>query len=165
MPKVFAPRFQREPNFRHLGVGISVVRTVEGVPEKSRSPFFPLDEAPPAPSADFGKPIALAIGDWRNETVIRINRIREDSASCLIVEGTLSGEWVDELEKCWLDTGVSPNNGKVRVELSGVTYIDDKGRLLLESMFRQGAELSATRIMTRAIIEEITAEKQSPDRL
>lgn len=88
--------------------------------------------------------------------MIRINRIREDSTSCLVVEGTLSGAWVDELEKCWLDTGASPNGGKVRVELSGVTYIDDKGRLLLESMSRQGAELSATRIMTRAIIEEIT---------
>jgi hypothetical protein len=96
------------------------------------------------------------MGDWRNETLIRINRIREDSTSCLIVEGTLSGAWVDELEKCWLDTKVSPNNGKVRVELSGVTYIDDKGRLLLERLFQEGAELNATRIMTKAIIEEIT---------
>ena len=90
--------------------------------------------------------------------MIRINQIREHSTLCLIVEGTLSGEWVDELEKCWLDAEVTPNNGKVRVELSGVTYIDDKGRQLLERLFHEGAELRATRVMTRAIIEEIIAE-------
>ena len=97
--------------------------------------------------------------------MIRINRISERSTLCLTVEGTLSGAWVDELEKCWLDASPSPDNGKVRVELSGVTFIDDKGRRLLERMLREGAELNATRVMTKAIIEEIAAGSRSAETL
>jgi len=87
--------------------------------------------------------------------VIRINRIRERPRLRLVVEGTLSGEWVDELEKCWLDAKANPSDEQIRVDLSGVSYIDDKGRQLLKRMFGEGAELRATGVMTRGIIEEI----------
>lgn len=90
--------------------------------------------------------------------MIRINLIRERSTLCLIVEGTLSGIWVDELEKCWLDAKASQNGNRVRVELSGVTFIDDKGRQFLKRVFQEGVELTATRVMTKGIIEEIAAE-------
>jgi len=78
---------------------------------------------------------------------------------CLIVEGTLSGALVDEVEKCWLDAKSSPDDGKIRIDLSGVTYIDDKGRQFLKRAFQGGVELKANRVMTKGIIEEITAEK------
>jgi hypothetical protein len=87
--------------------------------------------------------------------VIRINRIREHSTMRLIVEGTLSGAWVEELEKCWLDVKAALIDEQVRVELSGVSYIDEKGRHLLKCMFTEGAELRATGVMTKGIIEEI----------
>jgi anti-anti-sigma regulatory factor len=76
----------------------------------------------------------------------------------LLVEGTLSGAWVDELETCWLDAKMSANGEPVRVDLSGVSYIDDNGRQLLARMFRDGAELRATGVMTKGIIAEIAAE-------
>jgi len=90
--------------------------------------------------------------------VIRINRIRERSTLRLLVEGTLSGPWVHELEKCWLDLNAVAGSEQIRVDLSGVGYIDEKGRELLKRMFADGAELSATGVMTRGIIEEIAAE-------
>jgi anti-anti-sigma regulatory factor len=73
-----------------------------------------------------------------------------------MVEGTLSGEWVDVLENCWLEASHAPNGAPVRVDLSGVTYVDDRGRELLACMIEDGAELRATGVMTRAVIEEIT---------
>jgi len=102
-----------------------------------------------------GKALAQDNADWRTKAVIRINRIQERSTLRLIVEGSLSGAWVDELEKCWLDVRAARNGDHVRVDLSGVSYIDDKGRLLLKGMFRDGAELRATGVMTKGIIEEI----------
>ena len=90
--------------------------------------------------------------------MIRITQSRENSRWHLIVEGTLSGVWADELEKCWLDTKASANGKPLRVDLSGVSYIDDKGRQLLARMFRDGAELRATGVMTKGIIEEIAAD-------
>ena len=87
--------------------------------------------------------------------MIRINRISEPSTLRLIVEGTLSGDWVGELEKCWVDARSASFEGQVRVDLSGVSYIDDNGRQLLKRMFCEGAELRATGVATRGIIDEI----------
>ena len=88
--------------------------------------------------------------------MIRINRINERSTLRLIVEGTLSGVWVNELEKCWLEA--ESTDALVRVELSGVGYIDDSGKKLLKSMVKKGAELSATGVMTKGIIDEIISQ-------
>ena len=82
-----------------------------------------------------------------------------------MVEGTLSGAWVDELEKCWLDAKASPEEKRIRVDLSGVTFIDDKGRELLERFFHDGAELNSTRVMTKGIIDEKKAGKDSTQRV
>jgi len=105
-----------------------------------------------------GKPIAQVNCDWRIEEVIRINLIQEHSALQLIVEGTLSGVWVEELEKCWLETRSGRDHEQLSVDLSGVSYIDDKGRQLLRRMFQEGADLRATGVMTRGIIDEITGD-------
>ena len=93
--------------------------------------------------------------------MIRISETHEGSKCCLLVEGTLSGDWVDVLEKCWLESQAPPNGEPMRIDLSGVTYIDHKGRQLLARMARDGAELRATGVMTRAVIEEITAWEAS----
>jgi len=90
--------------------------------------------------------------------VIRISQIGKGSEWHLLVEGTLSDGWVDTLETSWLE-GQSMLNGKsVCIDLSGVTYIDDKGRGLLARMIRGGAELRTMGIMTRTVVEEITKE-------
>lgn len=92
--------------------------------------------------------------------MIRITQNRERSSWHLFVEGTLSGVWVDELARCWLEARAASNGDPMGVDLSGVNFVDDKGRLLLAQMFRAGVELRAAGVMTRGIIEEITAEEQ-----
>ena len=94
--------------------------------------------------------------------MIRISETREGSKRRLLAEGTLSGGWVDVLEKCWLEAQTPPNGKQMRIDLSGVTYVDNKGRELLARMIRDGAELRGTGVMTRAVIEEITAREASP---
>jgi len=93
--------------------------------------------------------------------LIRISATREGSQPHLLVEGTLSGDWVEVLEKSWLEAQRPRNGDPMRIDLSGVTWIDDKGRELLARMIRDGAELRATGVMTRAVIEEITAGEAS----
>jgi len=89
--------------------------------------------------------------------VLRISEIRKGSGRRLLVEGTLAGDWVEVLEKSWLEAQASRNGEPMRVDLSGV-WIDDKGRELLKRMLQDGAELRATGIMTRAVIEELIEE-------
>ena len=93
--------------------------------------------------------------------MIRISQISKDSKQHLFVEGTLSDGWVDALETSWLEAQSQLNGDPLRIDLSEVTYVDDKGRELLARMIRNGTELWATGIMTRTVIEEITVEIES----
>lgn len=93
--------------------------------------------------------------------MIRISQISKDSKPHLFVEGTLSDGWVEALETSWLEAQAQLNGEPLRIDLSGVTYVDDKGRELLARMIQDGAELRANGIMTRAIIEELTKEIES----
>lgn len=95
--------------------------------------------------------------------MIRISQIWEHSKEYLLVEGTLSGDCVDELEKSWLEAQTRSHDERIRIDLSGISYVDDKGRQLLARMIREGEELKATGVMTRAIIEEILAEEIRPE--
>ena len=97
--------------------------------------------------------------------MIRISEIRKGSARRLLVEGTIAGDWVEVLEKSWLQAQTERNGEPMRIDLSGVTWIDDKGRELLKRILQSGAELRATGIMTKSVIEEISgadASRPSP---
>lgn len=95
--------------------------------------------------------------------MIRISEIRKDAKQRLLVEGTLAGDWVEVLEKSWLEAQTSHNGEPMRIDLSGVTWIDDKGRELLKRILQDGAELRATGIMTRSVIEELIEEISGGD--
>lgn len=95
--------------------------------------------------------------------MIRISEIRKGSKQRLLVEGTLAGDWVEVLEKSWLEAQASRNGEPMRIDLSGVTWIDDKGRELLKRILQDGAELRATGIMTRSVIEELIEEISGGD--
>jgi len=95
--------------------------------------------------------------------VIRISETREGSKRHLLVEGTLSGDWAEVLEKSWLEAHTPSNGEPIRIDLSGVTYIDSKGRELLAAMIRDGVELRATGVMTRAVIDAISAGEAAPE--
>jgi anti-anti-sigma regulatory factor len=71
------------------------------------------------------------------------------------LEGRLAGRWVRELEECWQRTLAGQHNPAVRIDLTGVTFIDAAGGACLAAMHRQGAELVATDSLTQAAVAEI----------
>jgi hypothetical protein len=73
----------------------------------------------------------------------------------LKVCGRLAEGWVPELENCWHTARIDHPEGKILVDLNHVTFIDDKGRSLLERMHRDGATFVAAGLLTRAIIDNI----------
>ena len=95
--------------------------------------------------------------------MIRISKIRKGSGRRLLVEGTIAGDLVEVLEKSWLEAQTSHNGEPVRIDLSGVTWIDDKGREVLKRILQDGAELRATGTMTRAVVEELIEEIRRGD--
>lgn len=75
----------------------------------------------------------------------------------LRVEGRLMGPWVQELDRCWRELSSDQQRGAV-VDLTGVTFIGEDGKLLLTELWRQGATLYATDCLTRSIVDEITGD-------
>lgn len=69
-----------------------------------------------------------------------------------LLEGKLSGVWVDEARQAW--RALPPQEAVI--DLTGVTYVDADGKALLAAMWRDGAELQAAGCCTRFIVDEIT---------
>jgi ABC-type transporter Mla MlaB component len=80
-----------------------------------------------------------------------------DNPECLTfqLEGRLVGPWVRVLEDCWQSAPDRQQRSIVRVDLTGVTTIDAKGRACLAIMHREGAEFVAADCLTKGIVAEI----------
>lgn len=88
--------------------------------------------------------------------MLRITIHNETGETTFILEGKLIGDWVGELEQCWLQAAAeSPRRS--RVELNEVSFIDEAGHGLLARMAAAGVELAAADLQMKAIVEEILA--------
>jgi anti-anti-sigma regulatory factor len=83
--------------------------------------------------------------------------VGEESIS-LIVEGRLTGPWVNELDTYWRQLSKSQQRTAV-IDLSDVIFIDDAGKTLLRRLWSEGVTLRASGCMTRGIVEEITGKQ------
>jgi hypothetical protein len=77
----------------------------------------------------------------------------------LIIEGRLTGPWVEELARCWAELRGGQQNGAIRVDLDGVTFVSADGKALLARLHEGGAVLTARGCMTSAIIDEIATPR------
>lgn len=73
----------------------------------------------------------------------------------LRLEGKLSGVWVDELERIWLQLPRQMKHKSPVVDLSGVTYLDEEGKKLLAWMYHEGAELEACDLLMSYVVDQI----------
>src|SRR5258708_13422713 len=73
----------------------------------------------------------------------------------LSVEGSLSGTRVAKLEQGWPELYAAVQRPKFCVNLCGVSFIDNAGKVLLKEMYRQGAEFLAEGCLNQAIVTEI----------
>jgi hypothetical protein len=73
----------------------------------------------------------------------------------LVLEGKLAGACVDELDKCWQQT--FSNGAPLFVDLTSVSYVDERGKQLLKRMHDHGAKLYSRRLLSKCVIEEISS--------
>jgi anti-anti-sigma regulatory factor len=94
--------------------------------------------------------------------MLRITVHDKPQAFTFQLEGRLTGPWLRELEACWQSTLAHQRKSILRVDLTGVTFIDDAGKACLAAMYRQGAELVAADCLTRDIVAEIRRDGSEP---
>jgi ABC-type transporter Mla MlaB component len=87
--------------------------------------------------------------------MFRVTINKEGSRETWDLEGSLSGDWVAELERCWTQRSSGPGT-ILQINLKAVSYIDAKGKQLLKEMHGSGVEIKGCGCMVRAVVEEIT---------
>ena len=94
--------------------------------------------------------------------MLRITVHDNPQALTFQLEGRLAGPWLRELEECWKSTLAHQRKPILRVDLTGVTFIDDAGKTCLAAMYRQGAEFVAADCLTKDIVAEIRQRRSEP---
>ena len=91
--------------------------------------------------------------------MLRITVKKTRKALTFQLEGTLAGVWLRELEQCWTSALIRERKPIVRVDLTGVTFIDTPGKACLATMHGQGAEFIAHDCMTKDVVREICEDR------
>lgn len=89
--------------------------------------------------------------------MLRITSNLDSDPIVLKVEGKLKGPWVTELEHCWQSARATCPGHRLRIELNDITFVEDRGKILLTEMLHSGVELIATGPMMKSILEDIAA--------
>ncbi len=92
--------------------------------------------------------------------MMRVTQQRDGETMTLKIEGALAGEWTDEMKRCWNEVKNDARLRVIRIDLTGVTFIDAAGRELLALMFASGVIAAAVNVMTRTIVEKLTGNAQ-----
>jgi outer membrane protein len=87
--------------------------------------------------------------------MLRITTENKRGKLFLSVEGSLSGPRVATLEQCWRELSSATPRPKFCINLCGVSFIDNAGKVLLKEMYRLGAELLAEGCLNQAVVTEI----------
>ena len=94
---------------------------------------------------------------WSKAGFLMLRITTQDNPRALVfrLEGRLEGPWVMELEKCWRGMESDAGQPTLRVDLTGVTFVDAAGKAQLAAMHRRGAQFIADDCVNKAIVAEI----------
>jgi hypothetical protein len=104
---------------------------------------------------------AYASADEGSPAILRISVQESPAAVTLLLEGRLTGPWIEEVERAWSALAEESRRRRV-VDLSGVTFVAAEAKALLRQIVEQAGELRAADVMTHAIIEEVQGRRPDP---
>ena len=93
--------------------------------------------------------------------MLRITTETKRSKTILTIEGRIAGASVGTVEQCWRELYAATPRQKFLVNLCGVSFIDNAGKVLLREMHRLGADFQAEGCLNQAIVDEIAASQES----
>jgi hypothetical protein len=96
----------------------------------------------------------------REQNVLKITVEESPTENRWILQGQSVGLWVRELRSSWKKKHLTQSVQRCVIDLTDVTAIDKKGEKLLPAMFKEGAELIATGIYTKHMLEKVKATRR-----
>ena len=86
--------------------------------------------------------------------MLKITVRNEATIIRLVLEGRLTGPWVNVLDRCVRESEGNYHKPIV-VDLTDVTFITPEGEAVLTSLWRRGVTLRSTGCFTSSLIEEM----------
>ncbi len=93
--------------------------------------------------------------------MLRITVEEKNNHTRLQLEGKLTGDWVGELERCWISIHNTSAVAEFSVDLGSVSFVDENGKALLRRMVSQGAKLRARGPLMTSLAKEIAGQLTS----
>jgi anti-anti-sigma regulatory factor len=91
--------------------------------------------------------------------MIKIETSQVGDQVTLKIEGRLAGAWVSELEDSWR-AAAKHSSGKLALDLTGVTFIDQTGCYLLRLMRHDGVSFITAGLMTEELADLLAHERK-----
>jgi hypothetical protein len=83
------------------------------------------------------------------DPMLKISTEKSGEDIKLVLEGSLSGPWVAEVERVWRRTNTDRKFRRVKVDLSEVTFVSDEGKRLLEQICASGVEIASSDLLEK----------------
>src|SRR5271166_4165565 len=96
--------------------------------------------------------------------MLRITTQTKRGKTILTVEGRIAGPSVATVEQCWRELYAASPKQKYIIDLCGVSFIDNSGKVLLREMHRLGAALQAEGCLNQCIVDEISGSDEASSR-
>jgi len=77
-----------------------------------------------------------------------------------ILCGQLSGPWVAELKSNWEKMRFESRGRRRLVDLTDVTFIDERGEIVLRAMRSEGAEFVARGVDTKQLLADLESKRE-----
>ena len=87
-------------------------------------------------------------------------KIRFDTL-VFILEGSLSGLWVQEVDRVCRMAVVNDQCARVELDLSDVTFVSPEGKQLLERLCASGAGIVSSALLTKSLVDEIQGRSRN----
>jgi anti-anti-sigma regulatory factor len=87
--------------------------------------------------------------------VLKITMTETPTERRWIVQGCLVGPWVSELRTTWKRAHKNQDRRVCIIDLNDVTSIDKSGERLLRAMSKKGAQLIATGMYVKHVLEQL----------
>jgi hypothetical protein len=88
--------------------------------------------------------------------MLRITVTENASAQRWVLQGRLTGSFLEELTTSWRADRNCPSTRRRIVDLNGITCIDKDGEQVLLMMIRDGATFEATGLYTKHLLESLS---------
>jgi hypothetical protein len=92
--------------------------------------------------------------------MLKITTDIQADALVFFLEGSLSGPWVREVERTWQKALDDQSLPRIRLELSGLTFVSGEGEELLTRLFAAGVQLTSSDVLTKSIVDAIYGKHQ-----